>query len=372
MNENISTPLEIAQHVAGALRSIKSSSLAEYTQSARLSPILLIDKRVLSGDIKNVVAIEQTLLSVYSAFYLQAVNMEMSIGNVKVSRILDQFSTDRSLLAAGGNSIFWSNESIEEDLNHLPLFGFESSIVPHSYGVPLAPAGKIPPIKPVDNDKTIHNITDESNLVVGKVLDVKLVDGDHSITMPVLVTINPKSISSEDFLNICRANSADRSSNGRWHQMRSGEIRFVKDWLLTFDLIEKDKKALLADKTGVLFNARSKRTTGIIAALISGYASPNSVSSMILISKQTANELEYILKGKLTNFAVREDFFKSTIAMTLVVYDVDMERLTLYQRSIADFNDYDISEIKKTATKAGGTDVEAIFKAYQLGNSASL
>lgn len=371
------SPLETAQQVAAIVSSVSSSSLTEYTAPTRLNPILLIDKRVLALEPKQLNALEQTMLSIYCGYYLLSVNLAMNVGNVKVMRILDQFSTDRSILGAAGNSSWLSSskfggyttEEIDDTAISLPKYSLESAstLFPKSHFEKLKGGSKS-----VDNDKTIHNITDESNLVVGKLLDVKLVSGDHSTTVPVNVTLSPKSIEPEDILEIARYNSIDKSQHWRYHQWKAGEIRYIKDYLLSQDLIEADRKAILADKTGTLLNNRSKRTKGIIASLLSGYASPNVVSAMFFISKQTAEDLELIIKGSLKNTHVREQYFSSNSAMLLVVVDLRRETFTLYQRGIADYSEHTLEDIKGNASKPNGTSIQDILSAYKLGSAAMI
>lgn len=368
------TPLEVAQQVSAAINSVKSSTLTEYTRSARLSPIVLIDSRLLAMDVTQIRSLEQTLLSIYTGYYLQAVNMTMNVGNVKVSRILDQFSTDRSIITAAGNSVFWSNESLNTDSVELPNYALEdvADLIPQSWAAPgynKDGDSRLHGNKGADNDKAIHNITDESNLAVGKIIDVKFAEGDHNVTIPVVATLNPKSISPEDFLAINKANSIDKSFKARWHQWRSGEIRFFQDYLLAQDLIEANKKALLADTKGSLLSVRSKRTKGFIAALLSGYASPNAISTMVIISKQTAFDLSVILKGNLKDHHTRQAYFENTSSMMLVVVDPEMERFTIYERDIADYKEHTFEDIKGNDKKGGGVNIENVLKQFQKGSA---
>jgi len=237
-----------------------------------------------------------------------------------------------------------------------------------SYNEPLVGSGK----PSADNDKTIHNIMDDSNLSVGKILDVKLVQGDQTITMPVSVVLNTKVIESDDFVSICKVNHQDKTFMGRWHKWRSGEISFIKDYLLCLDLIEADKKALLADKTHSLLSMRSKRYKGVMATLLSGYASPNAVSTMIIISKDTANKVEITMRGSFKSHTVREKYFDSNSTMMLVVVDTKMERFTIYQRGISDYSEYTLDDIKHNDKKPNGVDIDSVLKAYQLGNAANI
>lgn len=458
----IETASQVSRTIAGNAikaqsdRTIYGNSLPEYTQPARLTPIVLIDKKVLVVDPKLTTALLQTLLSLYTGYYLMAVNMEMNVGEVKVMDILDKFSTNRDNVGVAATGMFanafmsnagFSKEEIDDELSNLPTYGLESDqkLIEHAskmsalytYGLesnpytgagggstPVGPSGKIfkknkdpnsiPPnntprnptnttgqnsnstigattgnvaktkkeeddkrrdltdTRRYDFDKEIHTIMDESNLAVGKIINVTINNGKSFVTIPVMATLIPKSIDSADFLDISRVNNIDGSVKGRYHQWRSGEIRFVKDYMLCLDLIEADKKALLADKTGSLLSIRKKHSAGIAKAAVTGKFSPNEVSAMVIISKQTASDLEYILKGSLKQLSVRQQYFNSNSTMMLVVVDVTMERFTIYQRGISDYADYTLDDIKGNASKSNGVSITDVLKAYSQGSMPNI
>lgn len=426
----LATPLEMASRVTEFLRSATVDSLPEYTAPTRLTPVVLIDKKVSDVDQNLTKALLQTLLSIYSAHYLMAVNMELNVGDVNVMRIMDKFSTDRDMLRATGTSTFLglANESFYQALdcgvpglensnnvdkrtynihndnsrhdyrqdhrdqsrydnrdqsrhttnNFIPETGPDAEEFTLHRGVGMrdtdgratqfgsghGPAGS--------NKDSIASIYDESDLAVGKILDVKVSSGNNTISIPVTVSVIPKMIASQDLIDITTANAVDKSFSGRWHAWRSGEIRFVKDYLLCLDLQEADRKALMADNTGTLLAMRSKRTKGILAALVSGRASPNAVSTMVVVSKDTAQQMEFALKGKFSSGHVRDQWFSSTIAMMLVVVDTVMERFTIYQRGIGHPGTYTLDDIKRNNKSTAGSDIETIMKAYKLGQAPSL
>ena len=399
MSVDTSDLLEVASRLALVFKNNSAGSLPEYTRATKLAPIVLIDKRVLAADAHQVNALLQTLLSVYSGYYLTAVNMTMTVGNAEVMRVLDQFSTNRSLLGSAADMRLFSshskimgNEAIDDTVAFLPTYGLEARVQSTSFTRDTSSTAmkdktgavstttnittrettdhKAAPLW--DNDKTIHTITDESNLVVGKLLDVKLVAGEQTVTVPVMVTLNPKSIEANEFLDTVRYSAVDRTARGRYHQWRSGEISFIKDYLLCHDLLTMDKRAILADRTGTLLSTRSSQTKSTLATLLSGYGSPNHISAMIIISKQTAADVELIIKGNLKNFHVREKFFGSNVAMMLVVVDLRMERFIMYLRGIEDYSEYTLDDIKSNGSKPNGVDLNSVIKAYNLGNAPSL
>ena len=358
--EDLNTPLDAAAQIADAVRSAKVDTLAEYTSPTRLSPVVLIDKAVLSVDTELTRALLQTLLSIYTGHYLQAINISMNVGNIDVMRTLDKFSTDRDILSAAGVSgEVWSLEGLVDvpsEIHTMPKWG----------------EGAKRSISLEAKNDNLTSIHDENNLAVGKIITVDFTADETTITVPISVSLTPKSIPSKDIIAITSNQNLDKSLSGRFHAWRSGEIRFLQDYLLCQDLIEADRKALKADSSGTLSSLRSKRTKNILASVISLSASPNAVSAMQIVSKETAREMEVALKGKLKSSRVRDKFWASNALAMLVVVDIAMERFTLYQRGIDDAGQYTLDDIKSNDKNGNGVDIDSVLKAYKLGEAPTL
>lgn len=360
VDNSVSTPLEMTARIADALSASTSQSLPEYTAPTRLSAITLIDKSVLAVDQGLIKSLLQTMLSIYSAHYLQAINIAMNVGDVKVMRLLNQFSTDRDLLRSVGNSRWLGNESFNTDSTTLPKYGLEANDDIKRSG------------DRANLDKSIAVLNEDSNLAVGKVLEVKINNGDYHTTIPVTVNLQPMQVAADDIVGIITDSNIDTSMSGRYHQWRSGKIHGIRDYLFNLDLLAADRRTLMRDSTSSLLMARTKRTKGILSTLLSGYASPNAVSTMAVISKATAGRVELALGGKLRSTRVRTKFWSNTSTMMLVVVDTVMERFTLYQRGINSVGTYTLDDIKNNGTKPGGADIDAILAAYKLGDSPTL
>lgn len=408
LSKSEKTPLEMANFAAKSISSLTSQSLPEYTAPTRLAPVVLVDRKVRDVNEEMLRALLQTLLSIYTAHYLRAIQLD--IAGAHAIKILDKFATDRDIKRSLGTSDWLTEgreylglEALEHPKHSLPTdwsairkdFGQEGLISIHEddlqdEGFEME-ASKIfkrgqDHVDQKDrvpggdkNDAAYKEIQEDSNLAVGKLIEVRMTTRDTegkssgTIGIPVQATLMPSMISPSDIITITQNNSLDKTMKGRWHGMRSGQLRFVRDYLLNLDLIEQDKKALMADKTGTLLKARNKRLKNIIAALGSGRASPNAVSSMMIVSKETARQMEVAMGGKkLRSPRVRQEYFKGNVLMALVVVDPVMERFTIYQRGIADAADYTFADIKNNNKKAGGVDLESVLKAYRLGDTAPL
>lgn len=362
---SFTTPLEISQQLISNIAvAVNTPSLVEYTKSTRLSPTVLIDKKMLIIDQKLTSALLQTLLSMYCSYYLLGVNLSMHVGNIHVMQLLDKFSTNRSIIDAISNSDWFDLNDIDTNGHALPEISYESE-----GGKPFLQSQSA---KAADYDKVAHTIMEDSNLAVGKIINVQITYGNQTTTIPITATLAPKVIDSDDFITLAKYNSVDTSFRGRWHQMRSGEIKAIDDWLFCSDLIENNRKALLADKTGTLLSAASKRTKNLLAAVASGTASPNAISTMVIITKQTSLDLEIVLKGSLKKSHIRDQYFSNNATMMLVVVDTQMEKFTIYQRSIDDYSDLTLKDIEKNSTKSNGLDMKSILDAYKLGNMPNI
>lgn len=391
----IQTPLEIAATISHTAHNITSNTLAEYTRPARQEPVALVDRSLLTNlSAEQMVALEQTMLSVYSGMYLVAISMTMKVGEIVPLQLLSQFSTNRSLTLAAGNSVYWAFEGlvdqITQKLTYIPhsdditamidigmhnlSAGMEAWYDPLAMGGGLSESDNKPvgPKESADVEKTIHNITDESNLVVGKLLNIPITYNDKTVNIQTSVTLRPKSINSADLVTICRHNSRDISWSSRWHAMRSGEISVIKDWLLNQDLYDEYRKGLYADKTGILMNLKSSRTKNIWAALISGRASPNAISAMIFMAKETAINIQHATGLKFNSFHDRERIFEGTTSAWIIIVDTVRETFTIYTRSIEDSMDSSFAHIKGNAKNPKGMDINQVLESYKLGQVSSI
>lgn len=338
------SPVDIGNYIANVALS-DAASLPEVTQATRLNPVVLIDKALTLADDDSLTNVLQTMLSIFAAHYLQAVSLTNTINGVSTISILDQFSTNRDVSAGRVIKGVASMLSLECD--------------------------KLEDYTALEAE-VINDIQGHVNLAVGRLLHVKLGTDKNSVTMPVTVVLNPRVINSTDLPNIMTMVSDDESIVGRYHKWRAGEIESFIDYAFALDLIERDRKALLNDASGIYADAREAKRKGRFATLISGKRSLNTASTMAVISKRTAEELELAMKGKLKRQSDREKYFKTTNSMMIVVVDAAAERITIFQRGIAEFGMYTYTDIKDNGKKSSAIDINSILKAYKLGESPSL
>ena len=105
----IKTPLAVINTIADIMKKTNDltksgGSLNEYTKALRVEPIVLIDQSVES--LPYTEDILKTCLTMFSAYYLQAIAISVNVGKVDVARMFDHLNPERGM--SGG----WTMEGI--------------------------------------------------------------------------------------------------------------------------------------------------------------------------------------------------------------------------------------------------------------------
>ena len=218
---------------------------------------------------------------------------------------------------------------------------------------------------------TLQTIKELSNLSVGKMLSVEITDGLHRASIPVSIRLIASAIPSQNIVHILSIGNEDTSVKERYHAWKSGRLEFVRDLVFCQDLIDAHRKNLMADKDGIYANLIKRHRGNQLSTVVSGNPSVATASNLVVVSSDTASQLELKINGRLKDFKTREKLFKDTYVMIMVVIDKQWERATFYHRGIDMHTEVGMRDLK-IANKGSGPDVSDILKAYQLGNAPSL
>lgn len=372
----------------GLFKHQKADSLVSFTKSTRVEPITLIDQRALS--LPYLQDVMQSLNSLFIGYYLQAVSLLVNVGRIDVIKLLDAISPTRDAWGAAGNLM--STES------HGGMLSIES--YKHSLPVPLQTAsledidakdvkagmasvgaqtldtvtgGK--GLKNLEKDAKavdgaggvdLKGLNEATNLSVGKMVEVKVEDSGKKASFPISVRLIATPILSDVLAHILGDGSRNISAKERFHAWRSGQIEFIKDLIFCQDLIDEHRKALMKDDSGAYAEILKRRAANSAAGVMSGTPSIGTASNLVVMTTQTAKELEHSIGGRLSDVNTRNKVFKNTYVMIMVIIDPEWEQVTFYHRGIALPTKLSIKELK-TANKGTGPDIGDILKAYQLG-----
>lgn len=339
------------------------------------------------------------LTNIYTAYYLQAISLTATINDVSVISILDKFNPNRE--ASLSKLLKNINTAKKDKTSAYGKFSKESYayVLPNynNYGtVPVnmqksLEAGVAKLVEAKDEadaeekakkakeeleKEKIHynvssglkNIQEADNLAVGRLVQVKLTQNDQSYEVPVAVRVRPMFVPKPIMRELVALGDVKESWSERWHKMRSGEISFISDWIFQSDVINHKRKLLALDKQGLYRELINRRKNNKLAALTSGHVSLGSASSFIIISAQTAREVELTTGQSLTNAAFRAKVFGENSAMMILIVDTEWERVVTYTRGINGGVDYSFKDFEGFG-KGNGPDITEIMKAYALGNN---
>ena len=214
----------------------------------------------------------------------------------------------------------------------------------------------------------LKNIQEADNLAVGRLVQVKLTQNDSVYEVPVAVRVRPMFVPKLIMKELVALGDVKQSWTERWHKMRSGEISFLADWVFQSDIIDHKRKLLALDKQGLYRELINRRKNNKLAALTTGHASLGSASAFIIITAQTAREVELATGQSLNNEEFRTKVFGENSAMMILVVDTEWERVITYTRGISGSVDYSFKDFEGFG-KGNGPDITEIMKAYALGNN---
>lgn len=362
MSDAIVTALTACGKIPELFRAARSDSLVKYTKVTRVEPVTLVDSK--AAFLPYTHDVLQTLNSIFAGYYLQAVAISVNVGRVDVIRLLDSLNPNRD---PGENAGMFIGDMLSEESYKygLPMPGQKIGL--EAYGDDAADIGVTESGFGKDTAKIT---TDVANLSVGKLLEVTITQGNHKATIPVSVRLIVSSIASDNLVQVLSVGSKDTSMKERYHAWRSGQLEFINDTILCQDLIDAHRKALMDDKSGVYQASLDRRNKNKLSAILSGKPSIATASNLVVMTSDTARQLESVGHGRLKDFKFRQNVFKDTYVMLMVVIDPAFEQVTIYTRDIDEVSTVSVKELKSGSGKTG-PDVAEILKAYQLGHSPS-
>jgi hypothetical protein len=381
---------------AAARSALAPDSLVQVSQPARVEPICLIDQRAQS--LAYIPDVMQSLTSLFTGYYLQAVALSCNVGRVNVIKLLDRLSPKR--LGWAGHLNAEASREIAMASYESPAFGYklpdfsQESLGLEGAGGKYSDAfndyllkgydkaiGEDPTKKDKESkdsggvvkaNKDLSSVMSESvNLSVGKLIEVTIEDNGAKATIPVTIRLLATILDPKTLVHILSDNSRNTGFVERYHGWKSGELRFWKDLVLCQDLIAEHRNAMIKDSSNIYADMMARRRTNAQAAALTAIPSSATASNLVVITSESAKELERQLGGRLKDFKVRKRVFDATYLMIVAVVDPEWEHITFYTNGIEAATTLSVAEIK-TSNKGTGPDVMEILKAFQMGSSAHL
>lgn len=335
-------------------------SLSEVTKLTRVEPLMVVSKDCQTLEIMPDVA--QSILSLFSGYYLQAVDMLTKVQDVEVIKILDRLNPNRDETALMLSAEHLTTMSMETYQHALPGTAARFSM------------------EEVANRENIKSLNEASSLSVGRMLNVTInyqhtVDPkseysekqDKCITIPVSVRLIASLLSTNSIMSILAMKTEDSSLVERFHLWRSGRISFINDLIFCQDMIDEYRRAMLKDEQGTIQEITNRVLNAKKFGLLTKNPSLVTASNIFVITEENARELESKMGGRLSNPRIMNRVFENTYAMIVAVIDRGSERVIFHIRGINTPCDVSFREVKKASQK--GPDLTDVIRSLSVGNA---
>ena len=353
----------------------KDKSYADLTRLTRVEPLTILSRDCLTLD--YLPDVQQSVLSIFTGYYLQAVNIISAVKNVEVVRTLDKLNPNRD------ETGFLLSETISR----------ESYTALENYRYSLLKPNPIPHISLEADEKTQSNhgtawdrnksakaedLNELVNLSVGRLVRVEIaygenldkVQGPGFTVIPVNIRLMASSIPNDAIARILTHQTEDVGFIERYHAWRSGRISFIKDLVLAQDLIDEHKRAIISDDSRTFELIAQRVMNNKKFGAITNNPSLATASNIFVFSEEVSKELATRLGGRISNPMIRKKAFESTYAMLLVEIDRERQLVTFYTRNCPEASTFTVKELQQAA-KGKGPDVMDIMKSFNMGMPAS-
>ncbi|AEH03516.1 virion structural protein [Pseudomonas phage PhiPA3] len=352
-----------------AKNGMEVGSLADLARPCRVEPLAIIDSAL--ADQPYMQDLMKMGLSQFAGYYLQAVNMVLGVGKIDTLKVFDSLNPYRSV--GGGIDVRQAAFSKETYLDGLPsLESFNERMRPDTiaeYSMEKFQAGRddADTSKDTDAGKSMSSgdggkIYETENLAVGKLLNVEIKDGDQKAKLPVLIRLIPAAVPSQTLTHIFTAGGRDSWAH-RYFLVKTGQLRFWRDFIMGQDMIDAHFQALMKDQSGVYKTITDRRRNNMSKAFQSGRVSMADASNIAIISATTMKQTANALYAKMDDFNVRQKIFDNSYLLMLMVVDERWQRVTVYHRGVDLSSSYRLDEVKM-AEKSKGQDITEIFKLF--------
>lgn len=392
------TPMDVVPLLGNVLsgggRALRADSLIDYSQPTRIEPVTLVEQSLWREPYME--DILQSALNIFTGYYMQAVALSAEIKGISVVKRLEPFNPKRDPM----NSVFDSLSSMvaTEDGTRFGLPSLENmrqlntcnSLGAINWSRPSNEAARVNGgSNPMGNDgaegsvsgkpalvsksgatietvskETLQSLRDNSNLSVGKMVEVAVVVDDKSVKVPVNIRLQTMPVPSRSMTLYLTAGAQNRSFKERWYDFKAEKLHFFSDLIGINDLLDEHRRNIIKDTSGLYLKQMQQKRKNTLAGFLSGKPSVANASNIVVITEEQRVTIERTLNIKLSTLRGRRVLEENSSIMLLIVVDRQYEQVEIYHRGIEGVSELSISSVKN-ASKSTGPDIMKVMEAYK-------
>ena len=382
IGNKIKNPLKTGRDVLDASK----ISLTSYGKTGRISSRVYIDASVAQDPV--ITDIQKTILTQYAGFILTALQMNQFVTEGK---------TIQDLLRVVATEDFKDHQDITA------VFSSDKhNVSPVAEWKPKSPAQKDEEEededrkaarrkreetdkenariarKSLDKDTSgkIVSFAGDNHIPSGKLLEVTFTNPnnpDHKITLNLLVQLAPYIVPEQLAVQFIVKDHVPGFFQ-RLIQWRTGEISFLKDFILNDDIVKKREKLLKLDPSGtfasMMWDQQSSRGKALgNLSLDKADRARNIASSVLIFNQDTVSRAKAECGIDITDESDRNRYFATTFALMIVVVDMLYNQVTFYYNGISDSGTFSFEQLKVSNKGGSSTDLVTVMNALNQGRS---
>ena len=361
---------QVAGQVADRTRHVSLPSFVRPSliESPNFMQASLAEEPVVNDILKN-------LYNIYVGYILCALQMnDLVVGNRRVRDILETVST------AGAFESFIDTKSLVTGLQgsietvRPVVYNKKGEVVdnpddyetkPHptqwgslivAYDASGRPIRKSTPPQATHNTRAVTSPDKAHNIPIASGRQIELTFSTGPDSDPITLTINVKfntRLVPDSVMEFILSQDFTNDIYRRWLQYRAGEIRFLKDFVLGVDKVNRKLDAVKKDTTGVLTDMFAHKNKNVFKRILSvvgkGPTSHNLANSILMIDEATAARETKKIGFSFDRLSDRKRFFDNTYNLFIVLVDNRYSRVTIYTNGIDQSASYSFNDLKASA-----------------------
>ncbi|QZA70773.1 hypothetical protein AH04_107 [Erwinia phage AH04] len=342
---------KVIDGAAATYNVLQTGNLAKSASKTLISPLVAIEDTLIHqdymSDLMTVVNLRD-INDVLSHFAQQG-----SVNGIKVSDLVDSIQPRRSgFLALQGAEAFGKSESALRAMRLKELSGMEAQ----------APNGK--PLQNVVtiNGKQVADLQDYKPLAVGRTVDASVTIDGTQLTFPLTFRQTPVPVTSGDLQKIFEAARPQDGWLARIMMAKTGEIT-SPELLTGEDEIKREFNIRKNDLSGYYTEVTDRASKNTMAALRTGIVSVNTQANTIIMTSETARNIELELGVRFDGSGINK-IRKAVMANTIIVVNDALGLFTFYYAGNNIPEEWTQRQITVSAKKDTSMDLASLAKLF--------
>lgn len=212
------------------------------------------------------------------------------------------------------------------------------------------------------NGKSYSELTEYQPLAIGRTVEANVTIDGVQVSFPLTFRQVPVPVSSNDLETIFEAARPEDGFYGRLMMWKAGELT-TPEFLTGTDKIQREFNIRKNDMSGYYKEAMARQSNNRMAALRTGVLSVNTMANTIIMSSDTARNIELELGVRFNGSGI-EKIRKAVLANNIIIVNDGLGIFTFYSSSNNLAEERTRKEITVASKKDTSMDLQSLMKMF--------